>query len=199
MTTFVPVSRQKFRQCFQPSRIALAVFQPPQGPPNVITLAFDMYCSYKPNMMAFAVHKKSYSHQLQQSATGCVLSIPGESLADFTMYCGTTSGRDADKIKESGIALVQSRFVEAPGLEMAIANVELELTHRLLTGDHTTLVCRVISFNVNPDVNERCLLSVGPKHDGYHVLVRKGIHRIGVVSSGRSGTPTIPEAQKATP
>jgi flavin reductase (DIM6/NTAB) family NADH-FMN oxidoreductase RutF len=187
MDTFYAVSRQKFRQHFQPSRIALAVFQAPDGPPNVITLAFDMYCSYKPNMMAFAVHRKSYTHRIQELSKTCVLAIPGRSLAHFAMYCGTESGRDVNKVEQNGISLAVSKYVPTPGLDRAIANIELEIVHRLQTGDHTTIVGAVRSFNVNSELNESCLLSVGPKHEGYQVLVRRGIHRIAVV---------VPEREK---
>jgi len=199
MTSFTSVSRQRFRQVFQPSRILLALFNQPNKAPNVITLAFDMYCSYKPNMMAFSVHKKSYTHELQANAMDCVLSVPGESLADFALFSGTTSGRDLDKIAQAGIGLVPSVHVKTPGLAAAIANIELEITARVPTGDHTTIFGVVRAFNVNPTSTEQSLLSVGPKHGGYRVLARKGIHRIGIATSSNAEVQLTPpdKAQSA--
>jgi flavin reductase (DIM6/NTAB) family NADH-FMN oxidoreductase RutF len=172
MGSFTSVSRQKFRTYFQPSRIALAIFQPEGCVPNVITLAFDMYCSYKPNMMAFAVQKNSHTHILQKDARDCVLAIPGESLADFALYCGITSGKDVDKITEGNVSLSRSTHIETPGLDLAIANIELDISERVKTGDHTTLICKVLNFNVNSESRESCLLSVGPQHVGYRVLAQ---------------------------
>ena len=183
MGQFVPLSRQKFRRYFQPSRIALAVFQPTNSRANVITLAFDMYCSYKPSMFAFAVHQSSFTSVLQAQCHDCVISVPGESLANFAMYCGTTSGADTDKIGDCGEPLVESNYVGSPGLQRAIANIEAEIVTRVATGDHTTIVCKTRAFNVNVGLCESCLLSVGPEHSGYRVLTKKGIHRIGVVGN----------------
>jgi flavin reductase (DIM6/NTAB) family NADH-FMN oxidoreductase RutF len=141
-----------------------------------------MYCSYKPNMMAFAIHKRSHSHELQKDALDCVLSIPGASLADFALFAGTTSGREIDKIAHAGLGLIQSSVVGTPGLAAAIANIELDIAARVPTGDHVTILGVVRAFNIDPNSTEQCLLSVGPKHEGYRVLAQKGVHRIGVVA-----------------
>src|SRR5206468_3591431 len=49
---FTTLRRQQFRRYFQPSRVLLAVVPAPtKSGVNVITLCFNMYCSYKPSMM----------------------------------------------------------------------------------------------------------------------------------------------------
>jgi flavin reductase (DIM6/NTAB) family NADH-FMN oxidoreductase RutF len=179
---FSSLKRQQFRRFFQPSRIVMALLRDhSQDGWNVITLCFDMYCSYKPAMMAFAVHRRAYSHGILQDATECVLSIPGERLAEQAMYCGTYSGADKKKFVNCGFTPTVSSQVSVPGIAEAIANVELRLVNRVRTGDHLTVFGQVLTFGVNQANDERSLISVGPRTYGYQVLVRRGVHRIAVV------------------
>jgi flavin reductase (DIM6/NTAB) family NADH-FMN oxidoreductase RutF len=134
-------------------------------------------------MMMFAIQKHTLSFDLFQRSNECVLSVPGESLAAEALYCGTTSGRDTDKLAECGLAVVGSKTIRVPGLQAAIANLEVEILHRVTTGDHLTVMGLVKRFAVARGNRERNLLSVGPQHDGYLVLLKNGIHRIGVVET----------------
>jgi flavin reductase (DIM6/NTAB) family NADH-FMN oxidoreductase RutF len=176
------LSRQQFRRYFQPSRIVLGVFvSSGVSDVNVITLCFNMHCSYRPPMMAFSIQRGAHSYELLESAAECVLAVPGESLAEEALYCGVVSGRDVDKVRECDLGLISSSRIATPGIARAIANVELSITGKMATGDHLTAVGTVQRYCVNVDADEKCLLSVGPQAEGYRVLARKGIHRIGVV------------------
>jgi flavin reductase (DIM6/NTAB) family NADH-FMN oxidoreductase RutF len=179
---FESISRQKFRRYFQPSRVLIAVI-PKKGSDqvNLITLCFHMYCSYKPAMMAFSVWHGSYTHSLIEDVDECVLAVPGEKLAHTALLCGITSGKDFDKIGESKLTLKKSKFVRVPSIQECIANVEMRIVNKVRTGDHITVFGEVLSFSVNKNNKERCLISVGPDFSGYTVLAKQGIHRIGVV------------------
>ncbi|MFD8392687.1 flavin reductase family protein [Streptomyces sp. NPDC059680] len=150
---------------------------------NLITLCFDMHASYKPPMFAFSVHRRSLSHFLIQKTDNCVLAIPGGDLADEVMFCGSVSGGSIDKVSECGFTLVDSECTTVPGISECIGSVELEVASRIPTGDHLTVIGRVLAYRVREDHSERCLLSVGPDEAGYRVLARKGIHRLAVVDA----------------
>lgn len=141
-------------------------------------------------MMVFAVRRHTLSYELFQKEDQCVLSVPGEMMAKQTLLCGTRSGREFDKVRECGFTLIPSKTIHVPGLAEAIANLEIVIDHRLETGDHLTLMGHVNRFAVNKTNKQRNLLSVGPNHDGYRVLVKKGIHRIAVLEKEyRTHTP----------
>lgn len=180
---FDDLRRQQFRRYYQPTRILLGLIESGARAVNVITLCFSMTCSYKPPLVAIAVHRRSYSYELLSAAREFVLAVPGENLAQETLFCGVESGREVDKVRECGLQLVESKTVQVPGLESAIANLELLVRSRVETGDHRTVIGEVRRYAVSTENRERNLLSVGPKHDGYQVLAAKGIHRIGVVNS----------------
>lgn len=176
------VDRQEFRRYYQPSRIVICLLECQSlGRYNAITLCFNMYCSYEPPMMAFAVQEGSYSYDLLQVVQECVLAIPGESMARETLYCGVNSGRSIDKVKDCGFTLIGSECIAVPGITEAIANVELRLIQKTHTGDHLTVFGEVLRFSVNEYNSEKCLLSIGPHTNGYKVIAHQDIHRIAVV------------------
>jgi flavin reductase (DIM6/NTAB) family NADH-FMN oxidoreductase RutF len=178
---FETLRRQQFRRHFQPSRIMIALVPAPTlSGVNPITLCFLMHCSYKPPMIAFAIHDVNWSCELFRAASECVLAVPGESLAAETLECGVRSGREVDKVDALGLRLCGSREIGVPGLADCVANVETEVVQVIATGDHLTVVSRVRRYGVNRHRHERTLLSVGPEHEGYGVLAGRGIHRIGV-------------------
>jgi flavin reductase (DIM6/NTAB) family NADH-FMN oxidoreductase RutF len=176
------LSRQKFRAYFQPSRVVLGVVPDGEERVNVITLCFSMYCSYRPPMLALAVHDVNHSYALFSRSEHFVLSVPGEGLAEQALGCGLTSGRDVDKVAAYGLRLADSGCVGVPGLADAVANVELAVAARVRTGDHLTVIGRALRFAVNDHIDERNLVSVGPRHEGYDLVARKGIHRIAVAT-----------------
>jgi len=180
---FESLRRQKFRRYFQPTRIMIAMVPAPLATGvNPITLCFLTHCSYKPPMIAFAIHDVNWSYDLFRSARECVLAVPGESLAEETLQCGLKSGRHVDKVDALGLRLCDSHEIRVPGLADCVANVETEIAQTVSTGDHLTVVARVRRYGVNRARAERTLLSVGPSHDGYELLASRGVHRIGVVA-----------------
>jgi flavin reductase (DIM6/NTAB) family NADH-FMN oxidoreductase RutF len=178
---FSPLRRQQFRAYFQPSRVLLGIVPAEtKSGVNVITLCFSMYCSYKPPMMAVAVHNRSATYGLIQRSDSYVLSVPGIELVDTAMYCGTESMKDVDKVDHLKIELTEGVTVPVPGLKKAIANVEMTKVSTERTGDHILVVGRVARFGVNTDLEEPPLLSIGPNTVGYRLLRKKGIHRLAV-------------------
>ena len=188
----IRLKRQEFRRFFQPSRIVLGVFcVPNENRVNVITLCFNMHCSYKPPMMAVAVAQASYTSTLLKVGSEFVLGVPGESMADAVIQCGLESGRTVDKVATLGLRLGAGEVVGVPILEQCIANVELRTARLVPTGDHTTVIGEVAAFRVNVQNRERPLVSVGPDTSGYRLIAKSGIHRIAVASplSSDAGVP----------
>lgn len=182
---FTELPRQNFRDYFQPSRLVLCVVpsKDTESGVNVISISFNMHCSYKPSMMAIAVQAVNQSYALIRAASEFVLAVPGESMAKEAMFCGRESLKDSDKVQTLGLELVRSSTIGVPGLLRAIANIELRKHAAIDCGDHVLIVGEVLRYGVNTDNHERPLLSVGRRTDGYRVLLQEGIHRIAVVSS----------------
>ena len=134
-------------------------------------------------MIAVAINDRSATNELIQDAPEFVLSVPGPSLVDASMYCGVQSMRDVDKVKHLALELIESETVAVPGLLRAIANIELRKVNVIKAGDHLLVVGEVRRFAVNTGITELPLLSIGPYTEGYELLRKKGIHRLGVVAT----------------
>lgn len=151
---------------------------------NVITLCFTMYCSYKPPMLAMAVHNINASYQLIQKATEYVLAVPGTNMVNETLACGLRSARDCDKLHLTGLKTVPSEKIGVPGLAKALANVEMVKHTSVVTGDHILVVGRAVNFRVKRNSgNALPLLSIGPNSTGYKLLAQHGIHRLASAKS----------------
>jgi flavin reductase (DIM6/NTAB) family NADH-FMN oxidoreductase RutF len=186
------VSRQVFRRSFQPSRLLIAlVHTPARDGINAITLSFSMWCSYKPRMLAIAVQNCNYSYECFESAEEYTLAVPGESLVKPTLLFGTKSGRDIDKISESGADLIASATVSVPTLADSMASLELIKHSQMVTGDHMLIIGRVTRMARNNSIAERPLLSIGPDTNGYELLFKHGQHRIAVVSRPRHNSGCV--------
>ena len=148
-------------------------------------------------MVAVAIQNVNMSYHLVREAQEYVLAVPGPSLVQETLFCGTRSLIDTDKVSELNLRLVPSSTIATPGLANAIANIELVKDTMAYTGDHVVLIGRVRKFGVNQTRKELPLLSVGPDTLGYKVLARQGIHRIGVVDS-ETPRPLLPRHPRHT-
>ncbi len=83
-----------------------------KGKPNIIALGWCMPTSFDPPMMAISVGKTRYSHQLISESREFVLAFPSEEMGKEVLYCGTHSGRDVDKFKETGLVPVPAKSQE---------------------------------------------------------------------------------------
>ncbi|MCL2008616.1 MAG: flavin reductase family protein [Treponema sp.] len=89
--------------------VSLICTPKPDGSTNLAAVSWWTFLSSNPQLIGFAMGKNSYTSELlTKNDKGCpvVLSIPGESIADITLKCGSVSGRELDKVKEYGIEMI---------------------------------------------------------------------------------------------
>ncbi|MBP1823038.1 flavin reductase family protein [Mycobacterium sp. OAE908] len=179
----VELSRSRFRELFQPSRIVIALLPSPihESGYNPITLCFTTWASYNPRMMGIAIQDSNFSHGLVKEGTPISLSIPGRSLVDETIYFGTRSGREYDKLITSGVHLVPGQSVDVPALKGSLGAIELETIAVHPSGDHVMVIGEVTAM-LGYDMCETPLVSVGARTRGFTVLRKHGQHRIAVPS-----------------
>ena len=122
-----------------------------------------MCTSGVPPMLAISVGLTRYSHELIERAGEFVVVFPSEEMVDATLVVGTKSGRDGDKMAESGVKLVPATKVKAPLVDDACANFECRLVGKLLTGDHTIFAGEVVAAHVGPEAARRVYTLGGDK------------------------------------
>jgi len=138
-----------------PEAISWATCVDEEGHPNAIALGWCMCTSNDPPMLAVSVGLTRYSHELIEKAGEFVVVFPSEGMEDATLVVGTKSGRDGDKMAESGVTLVPGTKVKAPLVDDACANFECKLAGTLRTGDHTIFAGEIVAAHVGPDDKSR--------------------------------------------
>lgn len=148
-----------------PERTVLAVSVDERGKPNIITLGWNMPTSNNPPMAAISVNLKAHSHKLIHEGGEFVLVFPSIEMEEEVMYCGTHSGREVDKFKETGLTPAPAKYVKPPLIEEAVVNMECKVVGELRTGDHTLFAGEILTAYLSEEPR-KVLFNLGPDKDG---------------------------------
>lgn len=140
-----------------PNPVSLVCTKKPDGSTNLATVSWWTYLSFNPNMIAYAMAKTSYSGEMVRDSREVILTIPGAELADIVMNCGSTTGRDTDKVSEFGIELaeVEGSAIKIPAHSRVAIQCSLKEYHEV--GDHYLYICDV--QQVYGDESEKALFA----------------------------------------
>lgn len=116
--------------------VTVVCTQKPDGSTNLATVSWWTYLSYKPNMIAYAMAKTSYSGDMVRNSKKIILTIPGAQIAEAVLGCGMTTGRDTDKAAKFGIELipVEGSSIQIPAHSRVAIVCSMKEYHE--TGDH---------------------------------------------------------------
>jgi flavin reductase (DIM6/NTAB) family NADH-FMN oxidoreductase RutF len=112
---------------------------------NIIAASFCMPVSKEPPLIACAIGKKAYSSKLIESTKEFIVNVPTKEVkAEIIYYCGSHSGHEVDKFKETGLTPKPARKVRAPIIEECVAHMECKVVQRVETGDKNLFIGEVI-------------------------------------------------------
>jgi flavin reductase (DIM6/NTAB) family NADH-FMN oxidoreductase RutF len=140
-----------------PNSIILATCISANGKPNIITLGMYTPISHDPPMLAISVSPKRHSHKLINETKEFTVNVPTQELLKQTKFCGSTSGRNHNKFKETGLTPIAARYVKSPLIEECIANLECKVVASFEFGDHTLYIGEVLAVHVEEKVFKRSL------------------------------------------
>ena len=126
-----------------PNPVTIVCTRKPDGSTNLATVSWWTYLSFNPGMIAFAMSKRSYSGEMVRGSGKVVLTVPGKAIRDAVMGCGTSSGRDTDKIAKLGIAMqsLPDSDIRIPEHSRVAIRCTLKEYHEV--GDHYLYICNV--------------------------------------------------------
>ena len=99
------------------------------GTPNGMAAAWGGICCSRPPCVSVSLRKATYSYGSIVARQAFTVSVPSKEHVVEADYFGIASGRDGDKIADSGLTPRPSRVVEAPGFEEARLILECEKTY----------------------------------------------------------------------
>ena len=137
------ITLPKASELTSPNPVTIVCTQKPDGGTNLATVSWWTYLSFNPSMIAYAMAKTSYSGEMVRDNKKVILTIPGSEIADAVMGCGSTTGRNTDKITEFGIEMqaVPDSGIQIP-LHSRVA-IQCNLKEFVEVGDHYLYICNV--------------------------------------------------------
>ena len=138
-----------------PEQVVIVLVKGKDGKVNPLTIGWTMLTSHEPPMMAFSVGIKRYSLELLRQAKDYVIAFPSEEQKDAVLFFGTKSGRDIDKLAESGLSTVPAKITDCVLLSDAVANFECTKVGEYPTGDHVIFVGTVVASHINTEQVKR--------------------------------------------
>lgn len=137
------ISLPKASQLTSPNPVTLVCTQKTDGSTNLATVSWWTYLSFNPYMIAFAMAKPSYSGEMVRNSKKVIITIPGAELADIVMGCGSTTGRNTDKVTKFNIELtdVADSAIKIPVHSKVVIVCSLKEYHEV--GDHYLYICNV--------------------------------------------------------
>jgi len=114
------------------------------GQPNVMTIGWLLLGrSYHGNPIAVvAIRPARYTFKLLDEVEEFVIAVPTPELKEKVAFCGSKSGSDADKFKETGLTPITSIHVRPPSIKECTVNIECKIynkvrpPHHILTPEH---------------------------------------------------------------
>jgi flavin reductase (DIM6/NTAB) family NADH-FMN oxidoreductase RutF len=118
---------------------------------NIITVGMFNLFSQKPPQIGIAVLTSRQSYKLLEECADFSVNIPGKDMIDQVILCGTRSGKDTDKFKETGLTAVPGKRIKSPKIEECLINYEVKKTQTFEVGDHTWYIGEVVHTDATKD------------------------------------------------
>jgi len=138
-------SLNKFYQYAFPMQATLVTCNDKSGKTNVITIAWHTPISKNPPLHGMSVAPSRYSHSLIESSKEFVINFAPIEIVEKVHFCGSKSGRNTDKIKETNFTLIPSQKIKTPAIKECYAHLECKLYSNSTIGDHGFFVGEVIN------------------------------------------------------
>ncbi len=120
---------------------------------NIITVTLVHIFSFSPLLIGIGIKPERYSYSLIKDRKEFVVNIPTKELLEQTIFCGTKSGKDFDKFKETNFTKEKSDIVKSAGIKECPVNIECKVVQEIDTGDRTWFVGEVVNSKIAENFN----------------------------------------------
>ena len=138
-----------------PEPVHISIIRDKHGKYNPISMAWAMFTSIEPPMVAISIGLERYSYEAIEHSGEFVFVLPSESMGAAVRFFGSTSGRDIDKLEELGIATQPATVIDNVLLCDAVANYECVVKSRVRSGDHVIYAGLIVASHSNTEPVQR--------------------------------------------
>lgn len=122
-----------------------------QGNPNALGVSWVTRTSFEPFLYLISIDHSRFSHAGIRKNGEFVINYPSAVQEKGAWVCGTTSGRDTDKTRTSGLCFIASEKVRAPTIDGSVVAFECVVIGEFETGDHTVFIGKVVAARGDPE------------------------------------------------
>ena len=146
---------------YYPSIVVLVVTRDKRGRANIMPAGYSTKVSSEPPMVAVGIKPERYSHESIEDQGEFVLAVPTKEILSKLNYCGSHSGKDIDKFKETGLTSVPAKVIRAPLIRECAINLECSVAGKMRTGSHTLFIGKIVAVHVRRDfLDDKCDLNM---------------------------------------
>ena len=116
---------------------------------NIITIGWTGVVSTRPARVYISVRPERHSHSIIKESGEFVINLTPASLVEVCDYVGTVTGRCVDKIKKTGLSLIESKEVSAPTLADSPLSLECKVISVESHGSHDMFIADVVQVSVD--------------------------------------------------
>ena len=117
---------------------------------NIITIGWCGVVSTRPARVYISVRPERHSHTIIRESGEFVINMTPASFAEIADYCGTVTGRVVDKVRKTGLTIIESREVTAPTIADCPLALECRVVETHHHGSHDMFVADVVQVSVDP-------------------------------------------------
>lgn len=139
------------------------------GRDNLITLAWCMPVSISPPMIGVAIAPARFSHDLIRDSGEFAVNVPDARLLHAVWLSGTTSGREGDKFRSTGLTRLGASVIGAPLVNECFAHIECRVSDAPVAGDHTLFLGEAVAAAVEDHAFDGRLKLTGDHRTLHHL------------------------------
>lgn len=109
----------------------LLVTQGAEGNPNAMTIGWGLVGTmWRRPVFVVAVRVSRHTHRLLEESNRFTVTLPSKEMGEVLEVCGSTSGRDVDKMRELGLTVGRGFEVDAPYIEACPVHYECTVVYK---------------------------------------------------------------------
>ena len=126
-----------------------------RGRPNAGTFGAYTNISNFPPLILVAIAPGADTYHNLKETKEFVINIPGRNLCAAIMTCGQVYPPGVNEIKEAGLKEIPSLKVKPPRIEECVAHIECVLYEDYETGDHHSVIGKVVAGSANEEYYDK--------------------------------------------
>lgn len=118
---------------------------------NITTIAWTGVINSEPPMVYVSIRESRKSYEIIEKTREFVINIPDKNLVWETDFCGTKSGKNIDKFKETKLTKIKAQNIDVPLIKECPINLECKVTEIKKLGSHDMFIAEVIAVNCDEE------------------------------------------------